>query len=389
MSARSRKEVLEQARGRYCQRGREGRSRLLDEVCELCGYERKYAIKVLSGKRAVVGSRKRGGSQPIYGVAEREVIKAIWLAAEQPCGKRLKAALKVWLPHYEKRGGRLAAGLRQRVIAISASSIDRLLAPCRASQGARARCGTRPGTLLRKQIPVRTEHWDVSMPGFIEADTVAHCGESMAGEFCWSLTATDVHTQWTETRAVFNRGQHEVAKRIAQIEAALPFAILGFDTDNGGEFLNWHLLNYFARRRHPVSFTRSRAYRKNDNARVEQKNWTHVRQLVGYARLEDPQAAELLNELYTKEWGWFRNFFCPVMKHLRTEVEGSRKRRIYDAPATPFERLKACGAAGKKQIAALEDLYRTLDPFALKETIEIKLRAVLRYQIRTPFFKAA
>ena len=119
------------------------------------------------------------------------------------------------------------------------------------------------------------------MPGFIEADTVAHCGESMAGEFCWSLTATDVHTQWTETRAVFNRGQHAVAKRIAEIEAALPFAILGFDTDNGGEFLNWHLLNYFSCWRHPVRFTRSRAYRKNDNARVEQKNWTHVRQLAG------------------------------------------------------------------------------------------------------------
>ena len=263
------------------------------------------------------------------------------------------------------------------------------LAPCRASQGGRARCGTRPGTLLRKQIPIRTEHWDVNGPGFIEADTVAHCGESMAGEFCWSLTATDVHTQWTETRAVFNRGQHAVATRIAEIEAALPFAILGFDTDNGGEFLNWHLLNYFTRRRHPVGFTRSRAYRKNDNARVEQKNWTHVRQLVGYARLEDPRAAELLNELYAKEWGRFRNFFCPVMKHLRTEVEGSRKRRVYDSPATPFQRLKACRAAGKEQIAALENLYRTLDPFALKETIETKLRAVLRYQNRTPIFKAA
>ena len=171
----------------------------------------------------------------------------------------------------------------------------------------------------------------------------------MAGEFCWSLTATDVHTQWTETRAVSNRGQYEVAKRIAEIEAALPFAILGFDTDNGGEFLNWHLLHYFTRRRHPVGFTRSRAYRKNDNARVEQKNWTHVRQLVGYARLEDPRAAELLNELYAKEWGWFRNFFCPVMKHLRTDVEGSRKRRIYDAPATPFERLKACAAPAKRR----------------------------------------
>ena len=262
--------------------GERAGGRLLDEVCELCGYERKYVMKVLSGKRAIVGSgRKRGGSQAIYGEAEREVIKAIWLAAEQPCGKRLKAALKEWLPHYEKRRGRLAAGLRRKVLAITCSSIDRLLAPCRTSLGARARCGTRPGSLLRKQIPVRTEHWDVSMPGFIEADTVAHCGESMAGEFCWSLTATDVHTQWTETRAVFNRGQHAVAKRIAEIEAVLPFAILGFDTDNGGEFLNWHLLNYFTRRRRPVAFTRSRAYRKNDNARVEQKNWTR-RASVGW-----------------------------------------------------------------------------------------------------------
>ena len=381
---------MEQALQRYGKRGREGRSRLLDEVCELCGYERKYAIKVMGGKRAILGSgRKRGGSQAIYGVAEREVIKTIWLAAEQPCGKRLKAALEVWLPHYEKRRGRLAGSLRQKLLAVSSASIERLLAPCRASQGGRARCGTRPGTLLRKQIPIRTEHWDVSGPGFIEADTVAHCGESMAGEFCWSLTATDVHTQWTETRAVFNRSQHAVAKRIAEIEEALPFAILGFDTDNGGEFLNWHLVNYFQRRQRPVGFTRSRAYRKNDNARVEQKNWTHVRQLVGYARLEDPRAAELLNELYAKQWGWFRNFFCPVMKHLRTEVEGSRKRRVYDAPATPFQRLKACRGVGKEQIAVLENLYRTLDPFALKETIETKLRAVLRYQNPTSIYKAA
>ena len=156
---------------------------------------------------------------------------------------------------------------------------------------------------------------------------------------------------------------NEVAKRIAEIEAALPFAILGFDTDNGGEFLNWHLVNYFARRRSPVGFTRSRAYRKNDNARVEQKNWTHVRQLVGYARLEDPRAAELLNELYAKEWGRFRNFFSPVMKHLRTEVEGSHKRRIYDTSATPFQRLKACAAADNEQITAMENLYRSSGSF--------------------------
>ena len=159
-------------------------------------------------------------------------IKAIWLSAEQPCGKRLKAALPLWLPFYEKRHGQLDRKVKAKVLAASAATIDRLLAPCRITLGSRGRCGTCPGTLLRSQIPIRTEHWEVSGPGFIEADTVAHCGQSMAGEFCWSITATDVHTQWTETRAVPNRGLATVAERIAQIEAALPFPILGFDTDN-------------------------------------------------------------------------------------------------------------------------------------------------------------
>ncbi|MGH7939114.1 MAG: hypothetical protein ACRD5Z_24035 [Bryobacteraceae bacterium] len=317
------------------------------------------------------------------------MLKAIWLQAEQPCGKRLQATVPLWLPHYERREGRLSPALRDNLLRLSAATIDRLLAPCRASLGSRGRCGTRPGTLLRSQIPVRTEHWDVSTPGFIEADTVAHCGESMAGEFCWSLTATDVQTQWTETRAVANRSQHAVQERIAQIEAALPFPILGFDSDNGGEFLNWHLFDYFHKRPAPVCFTRSRPYRKNDNARVEQKNWTHVRQLVGYGRLEGERAAELLNALYAKEWSLFRNFFCPVMKHLRTEVEGSRKRRVYDRPATPFERLKDSSEMESKPLERLEQLFAQLDPFALKETIEKKLRAVLREEVRAGRCRAA
>ncbi|CAN5435952.1 hypothetical protein BH20VER3_BH20VER3_06170 [soil metagenome] len=380
MSAKSRGEVLEQARERYGRRGKEGRSRLLDEICALCGYERKYAIKVLGGVRPISGrsGRPRGGSVPVYGEAERAVIKAIWLVAEQPCGKRLRVTLVLWLPYYEKRQGHLPRALRAKLLQASPATIDRLLAPCRVALGSRRRYGTRPGTLLRSQIPIRTEHWEVSGPGFIEADTVAHCGESMAGEFCWSITATDVHTQWTETRAVWNRGEHAVQQRIAQIEAILPFAILGFDTDNGSEFLNWHLANYFLKRPAPVHFTRARPYRKNDNARVEQKNWTHVRQLVGYGRFEGVHTAELLNDLYAKEWSCFRNFFCPVMKHLRTEVEGSRKRRIYDQPATPFERLKASAKVEKAQIVRLENLFSMLDPFALKEAIETKLRASLR-----------
>ena len=391
MSARSRKELLEQARARYRFRGKEGRSRLLDEICALCGYERKYVIKVLGGKRPLLAESgvKRGGSAPRYGEAEREVLKAIWLYAEQPCGKRLQATVPIWLPHYEKRHGRLSALLRRNLLSISAATIDRLLAPCRATLGNRGRCGTRPGTLLRSQIPVRTEHWDVSVPGYIEADSVAHCGESMAGEFCWTVTATDVHTQWTESRAVWNRSQPQVLARLAEIEAALPFPILGFDTDNGGEFINWHLFCYFHKRPKPVRFTRSRAYRKNDNARVEQKNWTHVRQLVGYGRLEGEQVAELLNDLYVREWSLFRNFFCPVMKHLRTEVEGSRKRRVYDQPTTPFERLKQSGKADPAQLPRLSKLFAQLDPFALKDSIEAKLRAVLRHQVRAPRRQAA
>lgn len=384
MSQNSKRELLLRMRERYAGRGREGRSKLIDEVCELCGYERKHAIKVLNGKLVVAGGRRRrGGPRRRYGEAERGVLKAIWLAAEQPCGKRLKAALGLWLPFYEVEYEELERSLRERLLQVSASTIDRLLGPVRVSMGGRGRCGTRPGTLLRKDIPVRTEHWDVGGPGWVEADTVAHCGESMSGDFCWSVTVTDVHTQWTETRAVWNKGQHEVRQRIREIEQGLAFPILGFDSDNGGEFLNWHLRDYFLERKVPVAFTRSRPYRKNDNARVEQKNWTHVRQLVGYGRLDDPSQAEMLNDLYAKEWGWFRNFFCPTMKHLRTEVEGSRKKRVYDKPQTPLERLKACPGVDPEQIERLEKLKSELNPFRLKKIVERKLRGVLRPKKRT------
>lgn len=380
MSQNSKREVILKMKERYGRRGREARGRLLDELCELCGYERKYAIKLLGGKLPVVGGavRGRGGPRPRYGEAERKIVKVIWLACEQPCGKRLKAALPLWMPHYEAEHGGIERELRKRVLAQSAATLDRLLSPCRVALGSRGRCGTRPGTLLRKQIPVRTENWDVAGPGWIEADTVAHCGESMSGDFCWSLTMTDVHTQWTETRAVWNKGQHGVRERIVEVEKALPFAILGFDSDNGGEFLNWHLADYFLGRNAPVAFTRSRPYRKNDNARVEQKNWTHVRQLVGYQRLDDPAQAERLNRLYAGDWSAFRNFFTPAMKHLRTEVEGSRKKRVYDNPQTPFERLKACGQIDGEELLRLEKLKASLNPFALKRSIEKQLRGLLR-----------
>jgi len=380
MSQESRYEFLLVARRRYAGRGRQGRGRLLDEVCAICGVSRKHAIKLMRGQMGLgaPGSR-RGGPRRRYGPEETAVLKAIWLAAEQPCGKRLAAALRLWLPHYEARKGRLDGGLRDRLLAMSPASIDRLLKPCRVAAGKRARCGTRPGTLLRSQIPVLVEHRDIDSPGWIEADSVAHCGDSTAGDHVWSLTFTDVLSQWTENRACFNRGQYLVCQRVAAMEADLPFPILGFDCDNGGEFLNHHLVAHFHGRERKVAFTRSRPYRKNDNPRVEQKNWTHVRQLVGYGRLGDPRQAELLDALYRQLWNPWRNFFCPAMRLVEKRREGSKTLRRYDRPQTPFERLKASGKIEPAKIAELGRQMDRLDPFELKAQIESRLKAILRW----------
>ena len=200
------------------------------------------------------------------------------------------AASDWWLPcrcgcHTMRASfGALEESLRSKLTSISAASIDRLLKPIRV-QHPKGLSGTKPGTLLKNQIPIRTTHWDITLPGFMEADTVAHCGNSLAGDFVWSLTLTDILTGWTECRATWNKGSSGVLEQIKAIEQALPFKLRGFDCDNGSEFLNHHLLRYFSE--HPVKpvFTRSRPYKKNDNAHVEQKNWTHVRQLFGYERL--------------------------------------------------------------------------------------------------------
>jgi len=380
MSQSSRYEFLRVARQRYAERGRQGRSRLLDEVCAFCGVGRKHAIKLMRGQMGLGGpGSRRGGARHRYGPEERRVLKAIWFALEQPCGKRLVAALPLWLPHYERRNGRLDGGLRERLLAMSPASIDRLLGPCRAAAGKRARCGTRPGRLLRSQIPVLVEHRDIDSAGWIEADSVAHCGDSTAGDHVWSLTFTDVLTQWTENRACFNKGQHAVCERVAAVEADLPFPILGFDCDNGSEFLNHHLVSYFHARPRKVAVTRSRPYRKNDNARVEQKNWTHVRQLVGYQRLGDPRQAEMLDALYRELWNPWRNFFSPAMRLVEKRREGSKTHRRYDKSQTPFDRLKASGKVEAAKIAALQRQMDGSDPFEMKQQIESRLRTLLRW----------
>jgi hypothetical protein len=373
MGRKSKHEYLLAIWGRYQRVGRRFKSKILDEFCSVCGYARKYAIGLLN--REPHARRKRPGPRRRYDAALLEPLKFLWLKSEQMCSKRLKAALPLWLPFYEQKQGALPESVRRKLLRISPATIDRLLRKTRAHYPGRGLCGTRAGRLLKHQIPIRTDNRDIDRPGFLEADTVAHCGTSMAGSFIWSLTFTDIFSQWTENRAVWNKGAAEVLAQVKDLEATLAFELLGFDVDNGSEFLAFHLWRYLFDRPRPVSMTRSRPYRKNDQAHVEQKNWTHVRQLLGYQRLERPELLPLINDLY-RTWGRFHNFFCPTLKLQSKVRKGSKTLRKYSAPQTPFQRLLDSVHLPLEKKNQLRAQHQQLNPLELKDEIEQKLKLV-------------
>lgn len=370
----SKREYLLAIWERYQRVGRRFKSKILDEFCAVCGYTRKYAIGLLSRKPR--RRQRKPGPRRRYDRQVLEPLKVIWLAAEQMCSKRLKAALPLWLPFYEQEHGPLVEPVRKKLLQISAASIDRLLKKERARYRGKGLCGTRPGGLLKHQIPIRTDNDDVDRPGFLEADTVAHCGNSLAGDFIWSITFTDIFCQWTENRATWNKGAEGVLGQVKDVEANLPFELLGFDVDNGSEFLCFHLWRYLLDRPRPVPLTRSRPYRKNDQAHVEQKNWTHVRQLLGYQRLEQPERVPLINELY-RTWGLLHNFFCPNLKLLSKTRKGAKTIRKYSPPQTPYQRLLESKHLSQEQKQKLQSRFQQLNPLQLKREIEQKLKLVL------------
>ena len=373
MGRKSKQEYLLAIWGRYQRVGRRFKSKILDEFCEVCGYSRKYAIGLLSRKPGQ--RRKRPGPRRRYDTEVLEPLKFIWRKAEQMCSKRLKAALPLWLPFYEQQQGSVSEAVRTKLLRISPATIDRLLKKTRARYPAKGLCGTRCGQHLKHQIPIRTDNRDIDRPGFLEADSVAHCGTSMAGSFIWSLTFTDIFSQWTENRAVWNKGATDVLAQVKDFEQGLVFELQGFDVDNGSEFLSFHLWRYLLNRPRPVPMTRSRPYRKNDQAHVEQKNWTHVRQLLGYQRLEQPELIPLINDLY-HTWGLFHNFFCPTLKLRRKVRQGSKTLRQYCAPQTPFQRLLDSAHLTTQQKDRLRAQHLNLNPLELKEQLEQKLKLV-------------
>lgn len=377
MSQKVREEMLPRLRQRYAGRGKQGRGALLDEVCEQFGYSRKHAIKLLGAKVGWGGDPAIGKGRPaVYGEEVERVLHRIWKAAEQPCGKRMAQLRELWLPGYERRYGKLKTEVRRKVVAISAAQIDRLLARRKVREG-KGRSGTKPGGLLKTQIPIRTDNWDVDRPGYLEADTVAHCGGSLEGDFVWSVTYTDIASGWTANRGVWNKGAQGIVASSREVEAELPFEILGFDCDNGSEFLNWHLVRYFQERPKCVGFTRSRPYHKDDNGHVEEKNWTRVRQLLGYERFEDPAVLGPLNQLYREVWGPLHNFFLPCAKLEAKSRHGAKVKRKHDKPKTPCDRLLESQYVTSKAKADLRARRAALDPFELHDRLEEGLRRVL------------
>jgi hypothetical protein len=296
---------------RYQHATRLEKQRILDEFCRVTRYHRKSALRLLNGPPPERRPPPRRRRPPTYGARVIQVLAAIWRAAGYPWSMRLQALLPLWLPWARQRF-RLTPTLEAQLLRLSPRQMDRRLAPHRRA-GATGRYGrTKPGTLLKHHIPLRTDRWDVTVPGFTEIDLVAHCGDSGDGEFAHSLNLTDIHTTWVETRAVMGRGQHAVQQALAEMRQALPFALRGIDSDNGSEFINAHLLRYC--RGHAIQFTRGRPYKKDDNAHIEQKNWTHVRKLLGYVRYDAPAAVAAMNALYRQDLRLFQNLFLPSVK---------------------------------------------------------------------------
>jgi len=296
------------------------------------------------------------------------------------CSKRMKAAIPLWLPFYD---GVLSAGTRRQLLTVSAATIDRLLAPMHAKHGKIGLTTTRPGSLLKKHISIKTNQWDETRPGFLEADTVAHCGSALGGMFVYTVNTVDIATQWTEQRAVWGKGERGVREALHDIEHSLPFRIRGFDCDNGSESLNWTILKYWVHRKIPVQYTRSREYQKNDNAHIEGKNWTHVRQYIGYKRLDQPELASQMNGLYTSQWRLLFNYFLPSMKLIAKHREGSRTVKTYEPAKTPFQKVLESSDVDHKTKRRLQHEHESLNPFELQQQIARKISGILDHATPT------
>jgi hypothetical protein len=373
MSLKSKNELVEVVRPRYLKASRFEKQKILDEFTSATGYHRKHAIRVLKNK-VQAWNQLKGNPKTYRRLYHGEVVQAleqIWEIYGRICSKRLQPFLPEAIRVLERcQEIELSEETKELLLKISSASIDRCLRPVRL-QTRHGLSTTKPGSLLKNLIPIRTfTEWDEERPGFLEIDLVAHCGNTTEGQFLCTLTCTDLCTGWTEVTGLLHRSQEAVSKALRRMRQRLPFPLLGIDSDNGGEFINVLLYRYCLDEQ--ITFTRSRPYQKNDQAHVEQKNWSVVRHTVGYDRWETKQELALLENIYD-DLRLYINFLQPSLKLIAKERLDNKTRKRYDTAKTPYQRVlerKDISLEGK---ARLTYLYTQLNPAALRRRIDQKI----------------
>jgi hypothetical protein len=369
MEIGARRAYLAAVKERYKKSSKKQKSLILNELCQVCNYNRKHAIKLLSKTSSPRPYTKRVGAPRKYPESVSNKLAELWAIMGNPCSTTLKEALPHWLPYDLDCDEEIKKNLLQ----MGSSTIERHLSPWKKKMP-KGRSTTTPPK-MKVQIPLELLKDDERESiGYFEADTVAHCGDSLSGQFVWSLTMTDICTGWTENRAAFSKSAEAIMKQMKDIESSLPFKIMGVATDNGSEFMNEDVHGFLSSREEdPISFVRRRPYKKNDNAHVEQKNFTHVRNLFGYERLADEYMVILMNDIYKNYWCPLKNFYTPAMKLKKKTRIGAKVKKEYDKAKTPYQRLMESGQLTLKQQADLANKKSKLNPFKLRKEMDEKL----------------
>jgi hypothetical protein len=354
------------------------KTELLDEYTRNTGHNRKYAISRLNDEMIWSGiNRPHRIRQRTYGPEIDAPLRVLWQIFDFPCGQRLKPCIEEELERLRQFGEiKVSNEVAEKLKRVSSATIDRHLKVPRSAEHHRRFSTTRPGSLLKAKIPIRLTEWNTKKIGFLETDLVAHCGGSVFGNFANTVSLTEIATGWWEGEAIMGKGQRATFEALKAMRERTPFNWRGLDADNGSEFINYPLWNFCDAEK--LEFTRSRANKKNDNAYVEQKNWTHVRKLLGYFRYDTPRELSIINDLYRNEVRLYKNFFQPVMKLAKKVRLGSKKKRKYEPARTPFRRLVQSNQIGRKRKDELRALHQTLNPAALKRTIDEKIYSLYK-----------